>query len=518
MTEKISYIPTRIKNAAKGGHVTGTEDIIDDALGKTQAEINVGTYAALAELSPDQTGALALATDVNALKRAAIRGDVKQSLTDAQKAQALANMGISGIDDEPTAGSENLVKSGGVYKINTNINGAIRSIGLTYCNTDGDVAQKTISSDYINLFSGFRKSIMFSNDNTADDCTLSINGEIAKPLFLNNKRVSSSNTVYAGVKYILTFVGGNNYYLTEFDKDTYERNSNKVTSLSSSSTDAEYPSAKCVYDYLQKYQIKYYTNKTIINNGRIGVDGTLIIDKNSSFRILDFVDIPTLLYGQQFVYSGVTIAKTASQASLYYRYLASDGTTIVGVGELTTEDVLVIPVNAKYLQFCISQNDLNSFNVYIEYLFQEKRNADKSLRFAVFSDLHYGIGGNDADRVQGVYDAVVDEMITSHLDFIIFNGDMVDCSNTTKDPDSEYSYLYEHLISKIKCPIFFTLGNHDGVTSIKTLEQYYLKGVQSSMETDMFYFIFLNSYYLGNRDSNIPKKWAYDGTKRYNYL
>lgn len=30
-----------------------------------------------------------------------------------------------------------------------------------------------------------------------------------------------------------------------------EDSSNKVTSLSSSSTDTEYPSAKCVYDYIE---------------------------------------------------------------------------------------------------------------------------------------------------------------------------------------------------------------------------------------------------------------------------
>ena len=40
MTEKITYIPTRIRNAAKGGHVTGAEDIIDDVLNKTQDIIN----------------------------------------------------------------------------------------------------------------------------------------------------------------------------------------------------------------------------------------------------------------------------------------------------------------------------------------------------------------------------------------------------------------------------------------------------------------------------------------------
>lgn len=40
MAEKISYIPTRLKNTVKGGHVAGAEDIIDDALNRKQSEIN----------------------------------------------------------------------------------------------------------------------------------------------------------------------------------------------------------------------------------------------------------------------------------------------------------------------------------------------------------------------------------------------------------------------------------------------------------------------------------------------
>ena len=43
----------------------------------------------------------------------------------------------------------------------------------------------------------------------------------------------------------LTNVDSNQLYLTE---DTSESTTNKVTSLSSSSTDNQYPSAKCVYD------------------------------------------------------------------------------------------------------------------------------------------------------------------------------------------------------------------------------------------------------------------------------
>ncbi len=40
MTEKIQYIPARLKSIAVDGHVTGAEDIIDDVQGLTQAQIN----------------------------------------------------------------------------------------------------------------------------------------------------------------------------------------------------------------------------------------------------------------------------------------------------------------------------------------------------------------------------------------------------------------------------------------------------------------------------------------------
>lgn len=45
----------------------------------------------------------------------------------------------------------------------------------------------------------------------------------------------------------LANVDSNQLYLTE---DVSETTTNKVTSLSSSSTDTQYPSAKCVYDLI----------------------------------------------------------------------------------------------------------------------------------------------------------------------------------------------------------------------------------------------------------------------------
>ena len=124
MTEYIN-IGGRLHSIATGNVVSGADEILYEPTNgtpKKQSEVNMETYeyvaninAALQELSPDQTEALALATDVNDLKDNVVRSDV-QTLTDAQKAQALANVGINGIDSEPNAGSDNLVKSGGVVE------------------------------------------------------------------------------------------------------------------------------------------------------------------------------------------------------------------------------------------------------------------------------------------------------------------------------------------------------------------------------------------------------------------
>lgn len=41
MSEQITLIPGRLKSAAVNGYVTGTEDIIDDILNKTQQQLNL---------------------------------------------------------------------------------------------------------------------------------------------------------------------------------------------------------------------------------------------------------------------------------------------------------------------------------------------------------------------------------------------------------------------------------------------------------------------------------------------
>lgn len=45
MTENITFVPSRLKSSVVGGYVTGADQVFDDALGKSQAEINSGIDA-----------------------------------------------------------------------------------------------------------------------------------------------------------------------------------------------------------------------------------------------------------------------------------------------------------------------------------------------------------------------------------------------------------------------------------------------------------------------------------------
>lgn len=129
MSENKSPIPSRLYNAAKGGHVAGTEDIIDDTSGKTQKTINSETIDAI---STEKTRAEGVEDNLNTrlqtveeLAEISIGGgDIgigtvadfeSDDPEDLAKVPTIGAV-LGSMDDEPTAGSDNLVKSGGVYE------------------------------------------------------------------------------------------------------------------------------------------------------------------------------------------------------------------------------------------------------------------------------------------------------------------------------------------------------------------------------------------------------------------
>ena len=118
------------------------------------------------------------------------------------------------IDSTPTANSNNLVKSGGVKSY---VDGAIPSVPVQ----DVTVGGSSVVSSGTAVIPAIPDEVV-ANPTVPSGTT---------PTALSNLKV------------------GNDYYSVP-QTSGLESASNKVTSLSSQSTDTQYPSAKCVYDGL----------------------------------------------------------------------------------------------------------------------------------------------------------------------------------------------------------------------------------------------------------------------------
>lgn len=145
MTEIIQPIPARIKNVAIGGHVAGTEDIIDDNLGKTQQTINQevdNKIEALTKQDIEVVNSLPAVSTADPKKIYRVSGTTSYTdymLNPAGSAfSQLATFSFPGIDDEPVANSNNFVKSGGVLKIVTESESVVPSLS-GYIKTTGEL-------------------------------------------------------------------------------------------------------------------------------------------------------------------------------------------------------------------------------------------------------------------------------------------------------------------------------------------------------------------------------------------
>ena len=137
MEEHKINIPARLKNVSVGGHVAGVEDIIDDEQNKTQKQINKDVKDKLNTIDGDvlvekeraeaaESNLSSRLSDVEARDALNIDGEGRTFATgddfnnpDSIKRAKVATVGsiIDSTDDEPTAGSDNLVKSGAIYDV-----------------------------------------------------------------------------------------------------------------------------------------------------------------------------------------------------------------------------------------------------------------------------------------------------------------------------------------------------------------------------------------------------------------
>ena len=158
-----------------------------------------------------------------------------QTLTDEQKKQARENIGFGNgdIDSKPTAGSDNLVTSGGIYKSIEEISGSINSqVGYYTCSTPGETQEKTIDASGYTLITGGGLRVKFVEKNTAEDATLNIEGTGANHLYYNGVRVSVDNSWYPG-EIVTLFYDGSSFQCNSLpDTDEYDvsaHNSHEIT-------------------------------------------------------------------------------------------------------------------------------------------------------------------------------------------------------------------------------------------------------------------------------------------------
>ena len=126
-----------------------------------------------------------------------------------------------------------------------------------YCTTAAATAAKGASCTFWTATANSYLHILLKNANTNQGAlSLNVNSTGAKPIYINGTVSSSTNYTLPAGSYIV-FYDGTNYYFRTDGKltanitgmaDAAEAATNKVTSLSSQSTDTQYPSAKCVYD------------------------------------------------------------------------------------------------------------------------------------------------------------------------------------------------------------------------------------------------------------------------------
>ena len=158
-----------------------------------------------------------------------------QTLTEEQKKQARENIGFGNgdIDSKPTAGSDNLVTSGGIYKSIEEISGSINSqVGYYTCSTPGEAPEKTIDASGYVLIVGGDLRVKFVEKNTAEDATLNIEGTGDKPLYYNGSRVSVDNSWHPGEVVTLFYDGASFQCNSLPDTDEYDvsaHNSHEIT-------------------------------------------------------------------------------------------------------------------------------------------------------------------------------------------------------------------------------------------------------------------------------------------------
>ena len=216
-TSKLVTIPGELHSAATGNIVAAAEEVFDYTTNRYQKDINQEVAYIKEDSSVDPIPSFNPQSQTVHLD--------EQVLSNAQKKQVRKNIGLGNgdIDSTPTSGSDNVVRSGGVYSSMQELRSTVNpQVGYYTCSTAGNTAAKVIDASGYTLLKGGGLRVNFTEKNTAANATLNIEQTGAKPLYYNGVRVSTNNSWYAG-EVMTLFYDGAAFQLNSLpDLDEYD--------------------------------------------------------------------------------------------------------------------------------------------------------------------------------------------------------------------------------------------------------------------------------------------------------
>ena len=214
---KLVTIPGELHSAATGNIVVAAEEVFDYTTNKYQKDINQEVAYIKEDSSVDPIPSFNPQSQTVHID--------EQVLSNTQKKQVRKNIGLGNgdIDSTPTSGSDNVVRSGGVYSSMQELRSTVNpQVGYYTCSTAGNTAAKVIDASGYTLLKGGGLRVNFTEKNTAANATLNIEQTGAKPLYYNGVRVSTNNSWYAG-EIMTLFYDGAAFQLNSLpDLDEYD--------------------------------------------------------------------------------------------------------------------------------------------------------------------------------------------------------------------------------------------------------------------------------------------------------
>ena len=231
--ENLIPIPGRLHSVASDEIVSGANEIYDDKLSNNQENLNTGftnDIDTIYNTIGDNNEKGAIMEQLNTI-------DGRLDTIDGE-ISALNHIPIEVVQLNPSTGEPNVSNPEGniLYRASNSDQTSYsdwmykeddhewvkifeqqtpseqeKLVGYYTCNTTADQSEKSVGdTEYVLPINGGAMKIKMTNANTADNATLKIGSETAKPLWYNDERASSSNTWEEG-EVISVYYDGANY-------------------------------------------------------------------------------------------------------------------------------------------------------------------------------------------------------------------------------------------------------------------------------------------------------------------